>query len=210
MNKAFQSTIAWFKTALETRWLVMGTNHAKKRMQSWHRKALWTFTKMWRNVLIGEKAKSEFVDTFILKGDMGIIRLCTRSFITVDSLGHTRNLHIGSFWNMLMIAPPGKQVLAYCSQFVHRFINSRLITTVPASVHTTWHPLLIWAKRANLRDFIFFAAAALCDSVTSCNSDAPAWWSPTCSLSFQRALNQLCAFFRCHLQASYKNTILSM
>lgn len=94
-------------------------------------------------------------------------------------------------------------MLAYCSQFVHRFINSRLITTVPASVHTTWHPLLIWAKRANLRDFIFFAAAALCDSVTSCNSDAPTWWSPTCSLSFQRALNQLCAFFWCHLQASY-------
>lgn len=38
-------------------------------MQSWHRKALWTFTKC--GMCLGwKKAKFKFVDTFILKGDM--------------------------------------------------------------------------------------------------------------------------------------------
>lgn len=146
---------------------------------------------MWRNVLIGGKSQIWICGYFHFEGWYGYHKTLYK---IIHNSRHSQFTH----WQLLKYAddcPPVKQVLAYCSQFVHRFINSGLITTVPASVHTTWHPLLIWAKKVNLRDFIFSAAAALCDSVTSRNSDAPTCWSPTCSLSFQWALNQLCAFF---------------
>lgn len=60
-------------------------------MRSWHRKALWTFTRC--GVCSGwKKVKSQFVDTFILRGDVGIIRLGTRSVIKVDIWGHTHRM----------------------------------------------------------------------------------------------------------------------
>lgn len=90
MNKAFYSTLGDL-------WFFGGGGHAKKWMQSWHRKALWTFTKC--GICLGQKrARSLSMREIWMYKTLYKIT-CGGGGV---SSGDAHDLHVASLWYMLM------------------------------------------------------------------------------------------------------------
>lgn len=145
-NKAFLSRLLDSKTAVETRWPVMGTimqgnvcNHGIVRRFGHSQDVAY--------VQVGKRSNLNLWILLFWKGDVGIVRLGTRSVFKVDILGsHTHNFHTGSLRNMLTFSSPVSERWLSAHSLHFNSLNSRLIVTVPASIQT-WHQLLIWGKR---------------------------------------------------------------
>lgn len=156
LNKAFRSTIAWFKSAPETRWLAMGaTVQRNVRNRSIIRRFGHSQKRGKRQKKNKKKPNSnlKFLKPFALKG---LIRLCTRSFI--KSWGaRFATYNTGSSWNMLMINPPPhtpgpREWMLALTVLIENFLS--WMTSVPASV------LARSLRNRPSSDFTFSPAAA--------------------------------------------------
>lgn len=144
LDKAFSLHYCLIQNCSWNEWFVMNDKHATKPMQSWHHKALRTFTKC---VMVFSRSQIWFCV------DIRLYKIIPRN----SQLGARMHFYTASVmcrrWWWWRWSPSAKQVLA---QFVHELINSHLITTVLQKCLTSAGHLL--------------CCSCTCDLVTGCNT----------------------------------------